>query len=331
MTTTPPMQPSSASTSIAPASPSPTPTTVRKVRTSAYVLDKAKIARMLAIIEQRFSEKQMQFLPQFNIKLKSEKTISLSLSNELFTVDNALKNPIVELAIITADRTHSLRPQVSISFDSDNTSNVALTVICMDSKWANEVFAELEEQVERTLINDWMKNFFRTESFLSFLTFLTFLTFLPLLLGIVAAGDSSLTIPESGIRGSLSAEVSRNLLDQAGAATSNDEKMQFIFEYNRAQLEAVQRTNMPTINWQGLLNLNTFFIALPAVIIIGCIVYLLKYCYPKSVFLWGDWEDNYNKILSRRQFLWTVVIASIILGIVTNLFIIGVSSFLTSR
>lgn len=56
----------------------------------------------------------------------------------------------------------------------------------------------------------------------------------------------------------------------------------------------------------------------PVGLLICAFGYLAR-LYPGAVFLWGDVEDWYKSILRRRNTVWNVVIATLVLGLIANL------------
>lgn len=116
---------------------------------------------------------------------------------------------------------------------------------------------------------------------------------------------------------------------KAREATTTNEKVEFLFELQSRQLERItsrQRTDV--IHIGPLLTWKNSFIILPLLITLICIGYLGERCYPAAVFLWGDYEEHYNKILSRRKTIWNVIVISLGISILGSLFAVGVSSHL---
>jgi hypothetical protein len=65
----------------------------------------------------------------------------------------------------------------------------------------------------------------------------------------------------------------------------------------------------------------------PVVIIAFAVFYLFKTCYPSAVFLWGDMEEWYGKLLRRRSIIWQVIVISMSVGILSNLFVFGLAGY----
>ncbi len=71
-------------------------------------------------------------------------------------------------------------------------------------------------------------------------------------------------------------------------------------------------------------------ILLPILVLIGSILVLAR-SYPSAVFLWGDAEEWYRNILNRRAWVWNVIIGALLVGLVGNIAIFGISSFFSPR
>jgi hypothetical protein len=69
-------------------------------------------------------------------------------------------------------------------------------------------------------------------------------------------------------------------------------------------------------------------IILPAAIAVVA-QFALASCYPQVVFLWGDAEEWYQKVLSRRGLIWNVVLATLFLGIMANLAVFALGSLIS--
>lgn len=73
--------------------------TLRKTYATAFVLDRGKLSRIMNILEQRMSEIGVSSVPVLALKLQNSKELSLHSVQEVLALDNAVKNPIVQLEI----------------------------------------------------------------------------------------------------------------------------------------------------------------------------------------------------------------------------------------
>ncbi len=127
----------------------------------------------------------------------------------------------------------------------------------------------------------------------------------------------------------LSTDEITSFAKRAKEVTNTNDKIDFLFTLQSRQLErSMARQEVRTIHLSKAFTLRNLFIMLPLIVILGCVVYLQQHCYPFAVFLWGDYEERYNKLISTRKTIWTVVIGSLFIGILGNLFVFGLSSSL---
>jgi predicted phosphatase len=115
-----------------------------------------------------------------------------------------------------------------------------------------------------------------------------------------------------------------SLLQRAATVNSDQEKLQLIFDktVNDIASEAREQAR-ESINVAALLSWRALFIALPVLVVIGALMYLAFVCYPRAVFAWGDMEQAYTEIVARRKTILTVVVVAVLVGIITNLFVLS--------
>ena len=285
--------------------------TLRKTFTSAYVLDRGKLSRILTIVEDRMSELGGLGETTFTLKLQSGREVQLRSVQEVLALDNSVKNPIRELQSEARSGDQSAR--VSLGFDSDRTSNVRIIVSALNQRWATELFAELEEQIERALAANWMHLLRKGGA--EYVTYM-----LMGILGLVVLLISLAQRPTAVVLDS--GDVA--LLQRAGSARTTEEKTQIVFEKAVRDLrrEVPKPPPAPELpRWRSWITWRMLFLALPILIMIGTVTYLILMCYPWAVFAWGDFEQHYADIVGRRKSLWMVVVMSLLLGLITNLFV----------
>lgn len=211
-----------------------------------------------------------------------------------------------------------------LEFDNSSSPSIMLEVTSSNSKRASQAFAELEEQLERTLVSSWMyklnaSNLIVWFGALILIAFLAGIMFLPK--GADETYKNAIYL--------LSKDEIESFAKQAKTAATTEDKINFLFAFQTLQLERVGKQPAGTVirfrDLGKLFTLKTVFIVLPGILIIGCLIYLRMYSYPNGVFAWGDWEDHYNKIMSTRKSIWTVIIAAFFVGVLSNLFVYGLS------
>ncbi len=228
------------------------PAIVEKDYTSAFALDKAKLSRMLNILEERFKTLQLPINSRYTVWLSNDKKIELTSLEELFKLDNTIRNPVKSLSIKAAGSTDEAKVESLISYSSNERDNISVRVVSSESNLALQLFAELEEQVERTFLNDLIYRFFKSR-----FAFLYLSAILVALAGIFAPIAVLFFIP-TRTSSDLPTEVVDALIQKSTTAITLEDKVDFLFELNARQLEA-QTKSSPRINLQDFLNLRTLF------------------------------------------------------------------------
>ncbi len=296
---------------------------VSKDYSYSFAIDKPKLDRILNIFEDKFAGQEEKLTTNYELSLLNRKKIELKTLDEVLQLDNTVRNPITSLSLTVRGTSETDQQYSHIGFTNREEDNISLTVSSSDAKWANRLFAEVEEQLERTFLANWVyKTVKRSNSAFVFIVQLS------LLIGCAAFGTWLLTHQQED--GTSDAQIAE-LVRQIDTITSTEGKVDFLFELRKLEIEkAIKKKGAPSLasNFKKLLSFRTLFMSLPLIIIVGCMVYLFKYCYPRAVFAWGDYGDHYALILSRRRTLWTVVMLSLLLGIISNLFVFGLSQSL---
>jgi hypothetical protein len=296
------------------------PAVVKHEFSSPFLLDKSKISRMIDIIANKFKAHGFQPSLSFDVTLQNGKKVSLTLLDELLSLDNAVHNSISVLIIRVNDLNNDPNKnfRVSIHYDNDKRDNVVAQVESTESGVALQLFAELEEQIERTLLKNWAYSMMKRDFFTTFAA----IFMIPVML--LAIGSSIWQLSSSNIE----KRATEMLIGKYSEATTQEEKINFLFDYTMEQIKSEQSKSTPNeFDLDRFLTLQTLFIVLPILIVVGTLIYIFTKCYPYANFLWGDYEEHYTQIISRRSTLWNLVIGSILLGIIGNLFVMGISGY----
>jgi hypothetical protein len=283
---------------------------------SAFLLDSPKLVRILNIIEQRYAGAGGLFEPKYEVTLARGKSINLVSVDDLLKLDNAVRNAITSLSL----RVRMSSPQASIltlvTFDDDDSDNITLHVGATDPKIASQLFAELEEQVERTLVQNWVHRYLKSGTFLTF-------TFMSMMLAVLGSLLFSIITSDTGFTSAQVQALSR----RAENSHTVEQKIDFLFEMQRRQLAELQPRSVTPIG-VDLLSTRVLLIILPLLLVFGCIAYLIATTYPRAVFLWGDYAEHYSHLLSKRKTLWTVVVIALFVGAMSSLLATGVTGLL---
>jgi hypothetical protein len=110
---------------------------------------------------------------------------------------------------------------------------------------------------------------------------------------------------------------------------STEDKINWLFDVHRRQLEVEEPDVLSDI--RKFITLPNFFLALPVIVVVGCLIYLARTCYPRAVFAWGDWEEHYKNILSKRRTVWGLIIVALVIGVVSSLFVSSFQRFIPDK
>lgn len=295
----------------------------------SFVLEPQKLNRVLAIIEERFAGRDQKLSIRLDIQLLDGRKILLHDMQDVFALDNTVGNPITKLALQAEPGASDALEVCSIYYGNSFSANIRLEVTGADAKWANQLFAEIEEQLERTFLNEAMYKMIHApkEKYLNIL----------LLLGMISVGIFMIWFVFSStlFRSRTPGADYEMLADKASQATTTEEKVDVIFEMSKIDIERRLPPKPPARQsgslWSRLLryiNLQSIFLALPIVIVLVCLIYLVKNCYPHATFAWGDCGEHHERLIIRRRNLWIAVVAALFFGIISNLFVLSVSELI---
>lgn len=293
---------------------------VQKTYATPFLLDRAKVSRILNVLEERFEHLKLAFDPRYHVKFLRGNELFFNRIDDVLALDNTTRNPIellmVEAKGIMTDGTIGIICKVSFAAQREYAyENIEVYVSCTDAKLALQAFAALEEQVQRSFLDDWIYRFFKGGK-----------DFSPLLIGVLTAIPLFYSLGNS-FGNQVSNQEYKRLLSGSRHASSVEQKIDFLFEIAKQEAESKYAADAGP-QFSSIFSLKMLLLMLPIVIVIGCVYYVVSKCYPTSIFLWGDYESHYNNLVARRNTIWTVVVLSLILGLVTNFFAIGLSGLI---
>jgi hypothetical protein len=279
----------------------------KRMVSAAFLLDPPKLSRMLSILEERYAAVELPFRPTYSLKLSKGKSVELTDVDEVLELDNAVKNPIRMLKVTVAESGIEGSLEATLRFDGLHASTLDLSVTGSDARAANQLFVELEEQLERAVQTSWVYRFVKTGRQLVSRALLFYAGAMLVLLA-----SALILAPSTPSR----AEY-RALREQARTAATQEQKIDFIFAAERQRM--VDAAPNRALNVELLTSPRTWFVVVPLVLILMSVTYLLYLCYPRAVFLWGDYAEHYESLRSRRRTLWTVIVASLVIGVLSSL------------
>lgn len=292
---------------------------------ATFILEKSKLLRLLNIIEEKYKSIGKKPKSIFAIILKNGKQMGVNDIEHVLGHDNAIKNPIDFLGINYECHNEDDVIDCDITY-SISKSEIKVTVKSYNVRFANELFAEIEEQVERAIVKSWISNLKRTISSdpRRIAPLIVSIIMMLILIPIIILVEPQQNIYRNNF---LSNSDIQHILKLSEKVQTIDDKINLLYKYNMLQLDNI-KNNTNLYSFKNIFlkfDLKLIFILLPFFIIIFSFVYLLIYCYPGSLFLWGDYEDYYNRILNKRKFVFNTILVALFIGIIGSLFVYAFS------
>jgi hypothetical protein len=221
--------------------------------------------------------------------------------DDVLRLDNSRKSKIQRLLITccaSPEGAARSEHEIQVDFDGRTAGKIKVTVSVRSDNvsWSDRALSEVEEQVERTSLQDVPHRVALVVLVLSALTCLLFLL-LPFSVGNSTFGNADVMWLRLN-------DVNRveQILKQGRTIT--DDEMREIATRQLRNVIGDHRTNQPS-EWTR----QKAFVGVPLLTILACAVYLVRRCYPSAVFLWGDEIERYNNILQTRRIVWGIIIA----------------------
>src|ERR1700749_5035326 len=123
---------------------------------SAFILDDKKLSKIENMLSERFKDHQLELNTIYTIYLSDDRKIVLNSRKEVLDLDNTIRNPIRSLNLFAANSSDQHNLSASITFSNRETDNIHISVSSDDPNFVSRLFAELEEQVQRTFLNNWI-------------------------------------------------------------------------------------------------------------------------------------------------------------------------------
>jgi hypothetical protein len=284
-----------------------------------FLLEKTKLDRLMDIIHDRLEEHQgTTKTVDFEVFLSGQRREEMTSVDDLLELDNSRKSKIKRLLITCRASTEgAARPEheIQVDFDDRNVGQTKTKVIVNvrsdNAGWSDRALSEVEEQVERTSLNDVPHRVALSILALSICFFLLFL-----LVSSVASFNSVNGNADAMWLRLHDADRIQQILKQN--RTVSDEEIR---EINTMQLRNVLedlQSNKPS-GWTK----QKTFVGGPLLIVLGCVAYLALKCYPSAVFLWGDEVERYNKMIQTRRTVWNIIIGITVVGVLSNFLYMG--------
>jgi hypothetical protein len=284
-----------------------------------FLLETTKLNRLMDIIHDRLDEHpDTKKSDDFVVFISGKRREEMTSAAELLNLDNSRKSKIERLLITCCASTEgAARPEheIQVDFDGRNVgqtkTKVTIIVRSDNAAWSDRALSEVEEQVERTSLNEAPHRVALSILALSVFFFLLFLFVSSVASFNSVNGDADIMWLHSH-----DADRIQQILKQN--RTVSDEEMR---EINTMQLRNVLQDSQGS-KPSGWTRQKTF-VGVPLLIVLGCVVFLSLKCYPSAVFLWGDELERYNKMIQTRRNIWNIIIGITVVGVFSNVLYMG--------
>jgi hypothetical protein len=291
-----------------------------------FLLEPTKLTRLIDKIHERLGDHQNTTTnDSFEVFLSDKQHVKMTSVEQVLAIENSRKHKIQRLLIVcSAVTVGAIQPEHEIQVDfgkkksaSSNTKIIEVSVRSEVARWADRALSEVEEQVERTSLQDVPPRLALTFLVLSMSVFLLFLVMSSLMPEHSNFGDADVLWLRLRDIDRVEKILSQN-------RTITDEEMR---EIVTRQLRNVLEYQRPKRSPQKTLTRQRVLVGAPLVILFGCVIILFT-CYPRAVFYWGDEVGRYDAIVQRRKTIWQIIIGVTIIGVVATFFSTSLISLL---
>jgi hypothetical protein len=285
-----------------------------------FVLEKSKLDRLTVLLREAIGPSP-GLEEHYEIHHADGTLTFLETTDKVFQLDNSGKKLItslkVRVASMSVDAPQSLR-EVDVTFEENlNGAKTSISVLDPDPRWVASTFALLEEQVERCLKKDILHRLAASQppAQIALLICSAILMVITILLV-----DKRFELRNHmWLSPTDMAEIETQLSDPA--PLTQDQYLAIV----KRQLKNLRHpfsTRPFEFSW------SRFFVFAPILIMSASLLYLILFCYPSAIFLWGDREGWHSNLLKRRAFVWNAILASTAISILSGLFVLGIQSSL---
>lgn len=290
-------------------------TAAKTYQTNCFILDERKFIRIVEVTKERLRRVQTnyEFSERYEVGFLDKKEIRIARSEDVINLDNSHKNPIVYLRAafeLKADAKVVYGIQIGFQSDSFYREPVYTSGISPELPWLQETIGAIEEQLERTM----------PKNLIYALNAGSLRFFIVLLLAIVIIPLSILT---NQTKNRLPQEKIKELIVAAEQVKSDTDKIDFLFRHTVASIE---KTSPSEKIKNTLSDTRTYYKGIPILITLISFLVAVFWLYPRNIFSWGDRGESYERIIERRKFVWYGVFLSLIIGVLGNLFVLGVTA-----
>ncbi len=310
---------------------------IHKEYNRAFILEETKLTRLVEVVHGCLANPGSVTKDRFEVFAGRDRVEEATTLDEVFETENSRKNPVHRLVLTCSAPAPSPGHgdhEIQVDFASAaketfatpaaTTLGIIVSVRSDVPGWSSRTLSAVEEQVDRTRFDDIGHRGALAAFAILLLILLVGLlaTYLPFRLStdstigrtmwlteadiqkLSAAVDANETLTDEQVRELITMQL-RNLADYLGVTVGNRPP---------APVPASNRSK-----WEVVLLFG------PLVVLMATALFLVR-CYPNALFLWGDAIGRYENLKQTRSFLWSVLIGTAIVGVLTNAFKAGLLS-----
>ena len=297
---------------------------VHKRFLAPFLVGRTKLTRLHDVVTEKLSEFSPNHEDKFVAILARERAIETPNLTDVFNLDNSERHPIANLRLLCTSPTPAGKTpehEVRVEFDSERPADISASVHSANQQWALATMAKIEEQLERVLQRDVIPRLLNKRMFWPLTGLVTmmalWLSMFAVVLGTTGSGSSP--------------QISRMWLSDKDLQDFEPliGQNRILTQEQVAQLLTRQLRNLVDKEKSGSRGpqWSAFRIAslvIPVGLIASSLLYMALTCYPLAVFLWGDREELHRSLVTRRRAIWSLIIVSMGVGVLANLFAYGV-------
>jgi hypothetical protein len=107
-------------------------------------------------------------------------------------------------------------------------------------------------------------------------------------------------------------------LDNTKEAKTADAKLSFLFELKRREIHSLAKVYAP-VHWGELATFSGVLKTIAFGGLIAMLFYMLAFCYPMNVFLWGDYGEHYAALKERRKVIRNIIVVGVGVAVFVNI------------
>lgn len=311
---------------------SSSPTNLKRKLKSPYVLTPTVVKSIVALLNEEFVKLSNPFTQKYEVNFQEARRQEFNSLESVLQLDNSAEEPITELSISFSAPDHwydaehhyqkgSHSYDVRLRFLPDKSwgRGIDVEVRSSDPGWAESTLPRILSQVERTRNRSIAHRFMKSSLVSGILLVISY----AIVAFVIVLFSALLSVSGGSNSPKLSRAQVDSLLNDANQAQTIDEKVQFLFQLQRSQLES-ERHHSRSAAAAAILSRPSVTAFLTSIVLFGFVAYSWWKHYPLAVFLWGDYEEQYDRVVKFREYILIGVVVGFGLSVLGNLFWLGV-------